>query len=233
MVTVDDAVIARLTSHGSTFEILVDPNLASRVRQGESISLDDLMAVQQVFKDAKKGDKASEERITDVFGTEDLSVVVEKILKDGEIQLTTDQRREMVETKRRAVVSFISQNAVDPRTGLPHPPVRIEKAMHEAKCRIDPFDSVENQVKNVVKSLRAILPLRFEVRTIAVRIPADHIGRAYGHIKSFGELKKEEWQKDGSWIGLLDIPVGMEQEFYSVLGKVTQGEAETKIVERK
>jgi ribosome maturation protein SDO1 len=139
----------------------------------------------------------------------------------------------MVEEKRKAVVAFISRNAVDPRTGLPHPPTRIEKAMSEAKCRTDPFEGVENQVKRVVKDLRALLPLRFEVRTVAVRIPAEHTGRAYGSVKAFGELLKEEWQKDGSWVGLIEIPVGMEQEFYSVLGKVTSGEVETKIVERK
>lgn len=233
MVTIDDAVVAKLTSHGSNFEILVDPSLASKIRQGEPVDLDDLMAVQQVFKDAKKGDKASEERIGEIFGTEDLKEIVEKIIHSGEIQLTTDQRKEMVETKRKAVVAFISRNAVDPRTGLPHPPIRVEKAMAEAKSRIDPFESVENQVKSVVKALRPIIPLRFEVRTIVVKIPAEHTGKAYGHIKSFGELKKEEWQKDGSWVGLFEIPVGMEQDFYSVLGKVTSGEAETKILERK
>ncbi len=233
MVRIDDAVVARLDTHGSHFELLVDPELASKVRQGESVDLDDLLAVQEVFKDAKKGDRASEERIQELFGTNDLTAVAHSIIRDGEIQLTTDQRRSMVEEKRRAIVSFISRNAVDPRTGMPHPPVRVEKAMAEAKSRVDPFESVENQVKRVVGELRILLPLRFEVRTIAVKIPAEHTGRAYGHVKNFGDLLKEEWQKDGSWIGLLEIPVGMEQDFYDVLGKVTHGEAETKLVERK
>ncbi len=233
MVKIDDAVVARLDSHGSHFEILVDPDLASKVRQGQTVELEDLLAVQGVFKDAKKGDRASEERIAEIFGTNELREVVDKIILSGEIQLTTDQRRAMTEEKRKGVVGFISRNAVDPRTGLPHPPTRIEKAMAEAKSKVDPFDSVENQVKRIVKDLRTILPLRFEVRTIAVKIPAEFTGRAYGHIKAFGEMLKEEWQKDGSWIGLIEIPVGMEQDFYSFLGKVTSGQAETKLIERK
>jgi ribosome maturation protein SDO1 len=233
MVTLDDAVIARLSSHGSEFELLVDPKLATEVREGEDVELEDLLAVQNVFKDARAGDKASEERIEDIFGTKDLKTVAYEIIRKGDIQLTTAQRREMVENKRRSVINFISRNSVDPRTGLPHPPNRIEKAMEEARSRIDPFESVQEQVKRVVKDLRPLLPLRFEVRTIAVKIPAEYTGRAYGEVRSFGELKKQEWQKDGSWIGLIEIPVGVEQEFYSVLGKVTSGEVETKVVERK
>jgi ribosome maturation protein SDO1 len=233
LVTIDDAVVARLDAHGSHFEIMVDPDLSARLKQGEEVELEDLLAVQEVFKDAKKGDRASDERIREIFGTDDLDVVVRKILRDGEIQLTTDQRRKMIEEKRKAIVAFISRNAVDPRTGTPHPPVRIENAMAEARSRVDPFESVENQVKRIVGELRVLLPLRFEVRTIAVKIPAEHTGRAYGHVKSFGELLKEEWQKDGSWIGVIELPVGMEQDFYDALGKVAHGEAETKLIDRK
>jgi ribosome maturation protein SDO1 len=233
VVKVDEAVVARLTSHGSTFEMLVDSNLAPKVRRGEPVNLDDLLAVREVFKDAKKGERVSDERIAEVFGTRDLEAISRKIIRDGEIQLTTDQRRAMVEEKRKAIVAFISRNAVDPRTGYPHPPARVENALTEAKVRIDPFDTVESQVKNTVKEIRTLLPLRFEVRTIAVRIPPEFTGRAYGHVKSFGELKKEEWQKDGSWVGLLEIPVGVEQDFYSLLGKLTQGQGETKLIERR
>ncbi len=233
MVKVDDAVVARLVSHGSNFELLVDPYLTPKVRRGEHVALEDLLAVRGVFKDAKKGDRASEDRIKEVFGTEDLEQIAKRIIKDGEIQLTTDQRRALVEEKRKGIVSFISRNAVDPRTGIPHPPLRVEKAMTEARIRVDPFDSVENQVKEIVKDLRVILPIRFEVRAIAVKIPPEYTGKAYGHVKAFGELRKEEWQRDGSWVGIIEIPVGVEQDFYSMLGRLTSGEAETKIIERK
>jgi len=233
VVKVDEAIVARLTSHGSTFEILVDSSLTPKVRRGEPVSIEDLLAVREVFKDAKKGDRVSDERIEEVFGTRDLEVISRKIIRDGEIQLTTDQRRAMVEEKRKAIVAFISRNAVDPRTGYPHPPTRVDNALNEGKVRIDPFEAVETQVKDIVKELRVILPLRFEVRMIAVKIPPEFTGRAYGHVKSFGELRKEEWQKDGSWIGVLEIPVGVEQDFYSLLGKLTQGQAETKLVERR
>ena len=233
VVTIDDAVVAKLDSHESHFELLVDPELAAKVRHGETIDLDDLLAVQGVFRDARKGDRASDERIAEVFGTEDLWKISFKIIRDGDIRLTTDQRRALTEEKRKGIVNFISRNAVDPRTGLPHPPTRVEKAMDEARSRVDPFEPVETQVKRILKDLRVLLPLRFEIRTIAVKIPPEHTGKAYGTVKNFGELLKEEWQKDGSWIGLIEIPVGMEQEFYDILGKLAHVEAETKLVERK
>ena len=43
--------------------------------------------------------------------------------------------------------------------------------MEEARVNIDPFKSVEEQVKETVRALRPLLPIRFEEIRIAVRIP--------------------------------------------------------------
>ena len=60
MVNVDEAVIARLESYGERFEILVDAELAADYKRGEDIAIEDVLAVEEVFKDAHKADKASE-----------------------------------------------------------------------------------------------------------------------------------------------------------------------------
>lgn len=54
MVALEDAVIARLEYYGERFEVLVDPDLASDFKRGESINIDEILAVEEVFKDAKK-----------------------------------------------------------------------------------------------------------------------------------------------------------------------------------
>ncbi len=231
MIPLDQAVVARLESYGERFEVLVDPDLAMRIRQGEDIDLEEVVAADSVFSNAAHAERASDEALLKVFKTTEFEPAALRIIKKGEIHLTSEQRRHLIAEKRNRVVTFISRNAVNPQSGFPHPPQRIELAMEEARVSIDPFKSVEEQVKEVVKALRPILPIRFEEVRIAVKIPADYTARAY-EIKAAGTLEQDEWQKDGSWIGVVRIPAGIQEEFYDLVNKLSRGNAETRIIER-
>ena len=230
MISLDKTVIARLESYGERFELLVDPNQAAKVRQGEKIDIEDVVAALNVFSNASRGTRASEESLNKVFHTTDFPTVAHRIIEKGEIHLTAEQRRHMIEEKRRQVITFISRNAVNPQTGHPHPPQRIEMAMEEARINIDPFKHLDEMVKETVKALRPLLPLRFEELRIAVKIPADFAGRAFGDISSASTIEKEEWQKDGSWICVVRIPAGIQTEFYDLINKITKGEGVVKIL---
>ncbi|MCM2466160.1 ribosome assembly factor SBDS [Methanoculleus oceani] len=231
MIPLDQAVVARLESYGERFEVLVDPDQAMRIRQGEDVDLEEVVAADSVFSNAAHAERASDEALLKVFKTTEFEPAALRIIKKGEIHLTSEQRRHLIAEKRNRVVTFISRNAVNPQSGFPHPPQRIELAMEEARVSIDPFKSVEEQVKEVVKALRPILPIRFEEVRIAVKIPADYTARAY-EIKTAGTLEQDEWQKDGSWIGVVRIPAGIQEEFYDLVNKISRGNAETRIIER-
>ncbi|WP_048149316.1 ribosome assembly factor SBDS [Palaeococcus ferrophilus] len=232
-ISVDKAVIARLKTHGETFEVLVDPYLARDFKEGKDVPMEEILATPYVFKDAHKGDKASEHEMEKVFGTSDPYEVAKVILRKGEVQLTAQQRREMLEEKRRQIAVIIHRNGVDPRTGYPHPPERILKAMDEAGVHVDLFKDAEAQVPNVLKAIRRILPIKIETKVIAVKIPSEYTGRAFGEVRHFGTIKKEEWASDGSWMFLIEIPGGLENEFYEKLNALTKGTVVTKLVERK
>ncbi|MCJ7561373.1 ribosome assembly factor SBDS, partial [Candidatus Bathyarchaeota archaeon] len=146
------------------------------------------------------------------------------------LQLTTEQRRKMIEDKRKQIIDFISRQAVDPKTNLPHPPLRIENAMEQIRYSIDPYKPVEEQARDIVKLLRPILPLKIEQISVGVQIPAEYSARAYGAIKTFGAIKREEWRADGSWYGILEMPAGSYASFLNKLGEVTKGSGEAKIV---
>ncbi|MCK8519350.1 ribosome assembly factor SBDS [Methanoculleus sp. 7T] len=233
MIPLDQAVVARLESHGERFEVLVDPDQAMRIRQGEEVDLEEAVAAIYVFANAAHAERASDEALMKVFKTTDFEPAALRIIQKGEIHLTAEQRRHLIAEKRNQVVTFISRNAVNPQTGFPHPPQRIELAMEEARVNIDPFKSVEEQVKETVKALRPLLPIRFEEVRIAVKIPADYAPRAYGELQSAVTLEQNEWQKDGSWIAVVRIPAGVQEEFYDLVNKISKGNAETKILERK
>jgi ribosome maturation protein SDO1 len=222
--------IARLTRENEHFEILVKPQKALDYRNGKLASLTEALAAEIIFSDANKGTKVSVEAMQKAFKTTDTLKIADEILKKGTLQLTTEQRRKMVEDKRKQVVDFISRQAVDPKTNLPHPPMRIENAMEQIRYPIDPYKPVEEQAKDIVKLLRPILPLKIEQVTVAVRIPAEHSSRSYGTIKTLGTIKREEWRGDGSWYGELELPAGSYASLITKLGNVTKGSGEAKII---
>jgi ribosome maturation protein SDO1 len=232
MATLDEAVIARYVKGGEHFEVLVDPDRALRIRAEHDSDIEGALVVEEIFKHASRGDKASEEGIKKVFGTTDTIKVAEKIIKEGEIHLTSEQRRRIQEDKRKQVVNVIARNAVNPQTGAPHPPARIEKAMEEAKMSIDPFKNVDELVGLVMKAIRPVIPIRFEEIDIAVKIPADYTAKSYGELQNFGSIIKEGWQKDGAGIGVVRFPAGLQNDFYELVNRLTKGEAETRKVKR-
>ena len=225
----DKAIIAHFEANGERFELFVDPDLARMYREGKKQDLNNILVVEEVFKDARRGERHKSELIQKVFKTTDIYEIAKKILTDGEIQLTTEQRKKMLEDKTKRIVALIAREAVDPRTGAPHPPQRIEKAMEEARVHIDANKPPEAQVEAVVSALRVHLPMKFEHVRIAVRIPAEFAPKAYGTLKEFN-MQKDEWQKDGSLIAVVEMPAGMQPEFFDRVNKLTSGQAETKIL---
>jgi len=222
--------IARMTHDGHHFEILTKPDRALSYKLGKSSSVSEVQAAETIFTDAGKGTKSSEEKLKEAFGTTDPLKIAAVILKKGTLQLTTDQRKKLVEEKRRQIISFISRECIDPKTNLPHPPLRIEQAMKQIHFSIEPSTSVEEQSKEVMKLLRPIIPLKMEKISVEIRVPPEHASKVYGTVKGFGTLKRDQWQADGSWSAVVEMSAGMYGPFLDKLGKVTKGNVEAKMV---
>jgi len=230
LVSLDDAVIARLKKGDEHFEILVDPYAAADLIDGNEIDIIQSLAIDAVFKDSKQGKHASEESLQKNFGTEDVSEIAKQIILKGDIQLTTEQRNKMQGNKKNRIIENIVRNSMDPKTKAPHPRQRIEFAMEEAGVHVDPFKPVNEQVKTTIELLRPLLPLSMDRVKISVKIPPQYVGKAYGVARNYGVLEREDWQSDGSWIGVVKIPAGMQNDFYDKLNNVTKGNVSTKIL---
>jgi len=232
MVNVDEAVIARLKKDGKVFEILVDCDKALEFKKGKEI-LDNVVAVDNVFKDVKKGEHASESDLEKIFGTRDFRKIAEIIIKEGEIQVTKEHRDKEREEKFKQIVNIIHRNAIDPKTGLPHPPVRIENAMREAKVNIDDTKSAEQQVEKVLEKIRSIIPIKFELHELELIIPNKYVGSSYYVLKKYSKILNEEWLGNGDLKVLVEIPAGIRDEFFSELNKICHGEVESKQIKVK
>ncbi len=225
--------LARLKKGESHFEIVVDPDLAMEYRTKNIGDIKDILKTDQIFSDAKKGLVAPEHMIESAFKTTDIEKVAEKIIKQGEIQLTAEYREKKREEKRKRIISIISRNGVDPKTHLPHPPQRIENALAEAKVKIDENLKAEEQIKDILRKIQPVLPIRFEVKEVAIKIPADYAAKSYGAVTSLSKILREEWLSDGSWVVVVEVPGGMENDLYDRLNSLCHGEIESKLLKTR
>ena len=164
------------------------------------------------------------------FRTEDPADVARQILQKGDLNLTTDQRRKMTEAKRRQIVERISKTFVDPRSHLPHPPLRIEHAMKDARVSVDPQKGVAEQVKDVVERLRGVIPLKSENMDLEIVVPAQYAARSYSIIRSTGTVKSENWLSNGSLKAVLEISAAERLNVIERLGSATKGTATVEMV---
>ena len=224
MVSLDDAVIARLERSGSRFEILVDPDLAQEwKRDNASVQLEDVLAVEEIWAYSRQGDRPNEADLLKAFETSDVHECAATILERGTIQLTTQQRKAMTEEKRKKIIHAIASTATDPRTKSPHPRTRIENALEESRFSVDPFLSVERQVEDAIKVLKPLIPLQFITVRMAFRIPGSDYGGVLGVLRDL--VEKEEWLTNGDWACVVTCPGGMKHDLIDpVMKKCSRAE---------
>ncbi len=248
-------IVGRIEKAGRTFEMLLDPEKAweakkivreeinRRLKAGSKksrltvdeiinnpkINLELIFESFTVFEDLKRGKKATDGDMEAVFNTKDGVKIGGHVLLEGEIQWTKTQRDEESKKKLKQIITIISKNAINPQNKKPHPYQRIEKAIEQARVKIDVMKSAEEQVDDVVKSIRAIIPIRMEQVEMAIKIPSSFTAKGYNIVAQYVQIKKEEWQSDGSWVSVVSLPAGLQMELIDKLNKLTHGRVQIKL----
>ncbi len=226
-----DVTLVKYSFEGEKFEIMVKPDPALDYKLGKKKDISAVLVSDEIYTDSGKGTRPSAEKLQKAFNTEDQTVIAEIIMQKGDLNLTTDQRRKMIEEKRKQIVHFIAKTYVDPKTHLPHPPLRIEQAMKDGRVSIDPQKNTDEQVREIVDKLRSIIALKSENLQLEIIIPAQFASQSYAVLKSVGSLKKEEWQNNGSLKAILEIPAAARPNVIDRLGSITKGSATVEVVQ--
>lgn len=227
MVSLDNAVLARMEKSGKRYEVLLNPDLVDAFKSDpESVDINAFMAMDEVFHDARGGERPTAEAIENTFGTQDIRTIATTILTKGSIQLTTAQRKAMVERMRQQIVHQIHVQAVDPKTKSPHPKTRIELALDESRYSVDPFKRLEDQVKEAIDKLKPMIPLSFESVRLAFKVP----GSAYGSVSRILRpyQQKEQWLENGSWAAVIECPAGMKPD---LIDQIMRQSSDTEVKE--
>lgn len=222
-------VVSRIKTGGKNFEILVDVDKAVEFKKMGKGVIGDVLAIDAVFSDSKKGFHASEKDLKEAFGTNDVNAVAEKIIKNGEIQLPTEYKEKQREGKEKQIVDFIVRNAVDPRTDRPYTSERIERSLDEAGVNIT-NKPIESQINEIIEKLRPILPIKIETKKLIITVPAQYTGQVYGLLSTYKE--SEDWLSNGDLKCTINVPIGFQMEFYDKLNAITHGAAISEEVKR-
>lgn len=226
-------VVARPNARHQHFEVVVDADAAMAFRQGLVKDVRDVLQSQDIFTDAKKGLRPSEAELKAAFGTLDKLKIAEDIVRRGIIQETAEQRAQKMAALRAQVIDLIRRFCVDGRTGLPLPPQRIENAIEERKVKIDYARSAEEQLQEIIRALQPALPLRYELKQFEVHTSVNYASKAQALLRRLGMIKQQRWEPDGSFCCVLELPSGLQQEFFDQINGLTHGQAVIKPLERR
>lgn len=202
-------------------------------KRGKPVSTRDILAYPAVYKDVRSSETTASNDLQKAFGTTDVFKIAEKIIKDGDVQLTTEQRHNMVEQKKNQVAAIISKRGINPQTNTPHPIQRILNAMQQAGAIIDPFADAETQVDKVISSIKPLLPIRFQKLTAQIKIPPEYSARIHTILKESGTMKQEQWLNDGSLQVVIEMLAGVYDEMLQKIANLTHGSFESKIIKRE
>jgi len=211
-------VEARIKVKGKQFEISVDLDEALKVRAGKgnvSVALNS----SAIYNDVRKGMTASKAELEAAFDTSDVYAIAERIMKKGEIQKDQDFRDAEREKRIKQVVDLIIRNAVD-QHGRPYTDDRIRKAINEVHFSFDNRPA-EQQMNDLVIKLATVIPIKVETKKIKITIPARFSAQVYGMLKDYKE--SEEWLGNGDLQVIMNIPSGLQIDFYDKLNSVTHG----------
>jgi len=220
---------ARIKILGERFEIVVDPDKAIEFKEGKQLPIDEVCKAFQVFKDANKGIIANNEELQKAFHTTSFEEIAKKILSEGEIQLTTAYREHLREQRLKEIIDLIHRQAVDPRTKMPVPVQRLELAIKQAHVVVNEFKKAADQVQEVIKKLRPILPLSIETVKVQIIVTPEYSSKIYGWLKRF-DVKQEQWLNNGGLQCIVELPAGLKSEFVDELNHKTHGSVEVKIL---
>ncbi|GJD05909.1 Ribosome maturation protein SDO1 [Galdieria sulphuraria] len=196
-----------------------------KYRKGEIKSLEDVLLSDTIFTSYAKREKAGTNELKAAFQTDSLQSCVETILQKGEVQISSAERKEKLEKRKKEIVNFIHKYYIDPAKKLPHPMSRIENALEECKIRVDADIPVERQIPDIVSKLVNVIPLKKTTLEGQLKVPHSSIGAASSVIAKYVTVERESYSSHGCTYDIGIIP-GEYDLFMSEINRVTKGNFE-------
>ncbi len=222
-------VTARIKVKGKHYEVRVNLDEALKIREGKGGNILSALESPNIFTDIDKGTIAPSKDLMDAFALTDAYEIAKIIITKGEVQKTQEFREAAKEAKIKQVLSLIVKNASD-QNGRPYTEERIKRAIEEIHFNFDARPA-EQQISEVIHKLKSVIPIKIETKRIKIRIPAQYTAQVYGLVKDHKE--SEEWLSNGDLEVIMDIPSGLQIEFYDKLNSATHGSIQSEELKKE
>jgi ribosome maturation protein SDO1 len=224
----EDFQVVKFKDKKITFELLVKPNTVLQFRSGK-IGLDNTLFSDDIFTNYSKGEKAKANDLQGTFGTDNLKECAKVILEKGEYNLSTAERKEKVDKKKKEIINYIHKYYTDPRNKTPHPITRIENAFEQIKYNVDPFKLTEQQAQDVVKlMINTGLPLKKSEIEAQLTLKHAYLGQAGAIVKKWCKIMSDSYNAQGATYRITMVP-GDYDAFMKELDSITKGDYDFKI----
>ncbi|ETO25407.1 putative RNA-associated protein [Reticulomyxa filosa] len=188
------AQLVRFQQGKLKFEILTKPGTVLKYREGK-LGWDKVLMADAIFTNSSRGDLASGKDLEDAFGTSNIEECCKKIVEQGELQVSAQERKDEIEAKKHEVIQHIFKNYMDPKTKLPHPPERVEACMKDCHIKIDGKKDAKKQAEDAVKAMSSKLPFTRQVAmTVRLFIKHSYVGQCNNIIHAAGNVLEQDWK---------------------------------------
>jgi ribosome maturation protein SDO1 len=130
-VKLTNVAVVRLKKGGKRFEIACYKNKVADYKNKTTKDLDEVLQSRHIFLNVSKGQTAKDADLISGFGTKDVEKIILEILKNGEVQVGSEERDAHNSSLFREVATLVCERVVNPKTRSPYPIPMIEQAMRE------------------------------------------------------------------------------------------------------
>ncbi|MCR8433047.1 MAG: hypothetical protein NDP13_02235 [Crenarchaeota archaeon] len=159
------------------------------------------------------------------------------VLEKGFVKIPEPIRDKLIEEKMSEILKYIQKYAVNPATNAPYLPQQLDEALKKVRAvkgvKLDPLLDIKELIPIVIKSLQEILPIKLEIISTRIHIPAEFVGPLYGKLTNLGTFIEQQWLEDGSLRAVIEVPAGVFLQFNNLLTNSTRGQAKIEIISRK
>jgi ribosome maturation protein SDO1 len=151
-VQLTNVAIVRLKKNGLRFEIACYPNKVSSWRDGVEKDVNEVLQSKDIFNNVQKGVYAKQTDIHKAFGKTADHLIMEEILKNGDVQVNELERKSHQESILKDVASIIAEKCVDAQSGCPVPYTIILRALEEIHVNVNVNKPAKKQALAIIKA---------------------------------------------------------------------------------
>ena len=207
-------------------EILVDFEKYKEFKKDQVISIWEVLISEDIFIDQRKGQVFPEKELETLFDTNNKEEILKEIVLNGKCQIPIEYTNKLRENKKKQIVNYISSNSINPQTKMKYTNEMIENEISKLSVSINPNENFIHQAEKILKKLEEKIPISLKTTILDIKIPRKYIGIFQSKIRSFGKIKKEFYENDGSLKIHLEFLEGRIEEVITFIKNSSKNECE-------